>query len=184
MYEVIGGGTYRDGRFETAVTKATQKAREDDVILIVMGSNDTRNIAREKRSDTIPIIRAVLVHLAKEASEKKFQLLVTDPLPSPCYGTPGSTQWCEQFQGQQCEHEKQYKKIAEEDIKMIIIEATKTSVANTYMIRLKKKFQKQHKNQNKGQVQRTKFVENDIHLNSEGGDILSSLPLQQGPDDT
>jgi len=170
MYEVIGGGTYQDTKFETAIVQATQEAREDDVILIVMGSNDSRNIARGGRPDTLEIIRAVLTQLAKEAAEKKFQLLVTTPLPSPCYGSPGSKQWCERVGEEPCEHEHQYR-LASEDINQITSEAMATSVAHAKTIPLWSKFVSSKTKT----VKRQRFVPNDIHLNSEGGDLLSQL---------
>ena len=104
MYEAIGGGTFTDNRVTNAVEKAIQEVRKDDVILLMVGSNDARNIAREEQPDALHHISTILQNMAMTASEKKCHLMVVSPLPSPCYERP----WCPTPAGDTCEHEQRY----------------------------------------------------------------------------
>ena len=166
MYEAIGGGTFTDTRFTNAVERAINEVRKDDVILIMMGSNDARNIAREQ-PDANKNISTILQNMAMTASEKKCHLIVVSPLPSPCYERP----WCPTPAGDTCEHEQRYH-TAQVSVRNTMKSALGISPTYAHFIstgtgKFKKLLTKT------GQVARKYFRKGDIHINSYyGAEIL------------
>ena len=169
MYEAIGGATFTNPKVTTAMEKAVQEVRQDDVVLLMVGSNDARNIAREEKPDTLPNLKAILDVMAAQASEKKFHLLVVSPLPSPCYVKP----WCRSAEGELCEHEQRYL-TAQTSIQDAITSALANAPEHTLHIH-KGYFKKLLTRQ--GQIARRWFEKNNIHLNCYGAELLCSALL-------
>jgi len=169
MYEVVSGGTYRDQRVGKSIRKAVQETREGDVLLLVIGSNDTRDIAKEEEDGAIAAIRGTLENLGQQASEKRFQLVVAGPLPSPCYGSQGSGRWCARdSQDQPCEHEFDYAE-ARELVNGAMWEALENYSEHARYCALTRPFIGKRNRV----VNRTFFKKNNIHLNEEGAEHLT-----------
>ena len=170
MYEPIGGATFRKSEVSTAMNNAVQEVRQGDVVLLMIGSNDARNIAREDEPDTLPNIKSVLEVMAVQASEKKFHLLVVPPLPSPCY----EKRWCQRTVDEVCEHEIRYQ-TAQASITDVMNSAIATSPESSYVV--PRRFFKKLLTKRKRFINRGWFHKNDIHLNCHGAEILCSALL-------
>ena len=95
IYEVDDGARY--AFFHQQIMTACKKAKEEDIILVALGSNDARDLAQHK---TIwrpwvhinDVIKALQITSAK--------VILIQPLPSPCYIR---NNWC---QHPPCNHER------------------------------------------------------------------------------
>ena len=52
-YDALSGGRYQDPRFADILRRNIEEIRADDVLLLVLGSNDGRDIAREQGPNTL-----------------------------------------------------------------------------------------------------------------------------------
>ena len=154
-YSAIGGATYQ--KIKGYAITALQRAREHDIVLLVLGSNDARTMCTKPQDDYLPPLRDIM----DAAKTSKGQLVITNPPCSPCY----ESKWCSDLG---CEHTinyRQQQKMLSNFIKFAAGKNTNITCIDTYL---------PFTNPESGLPDRKHFRENNIHYTKEGYAIMTN----------
>ena len=157
-------GCYQDQRVADVLRRNIEEIRAEDALLLVLGSNDARDVARDLKPNAREGIKTAVWELAETAIEKRFLLVVTAPAPSPCYGKP----WCIQTESDEgCDHEVRYRTAAQSIIETIN-EALEPAGNSAQLLPIHRRFQFRSTDK----VSRRYFRFNNIHHNTQGAEKL------------
>ena len=207
-YADISGARY--SRLEGMIITALKEAQENSVVAVIAGSNDCRDLAQNLTpshditfNDTAMSILGMdissnpdghnttasrhmilksLKNILKAATQSRATVIVSSPLPSPCYGNssdkkhPNYNKWCNLSP---CEHEKLYYQKLRSLKAKIQAYCHTASKRNIVMLDVTTPFLLQPtRTSHDPIVDRNHFRKNNVHFNKAAALKLSQLCLE------